>query len=69
MIKTPSNSESAGSAGLSTPAAVVVIVLLLGGTIYLWRARYIRRKTAYAIMSILVISLVALTVWQYLYPT
>jgi hypothetical protein len=58
----------AGTGGLASPALIVVLVLLLGATIYLWRARYMRRRTAYFTMAILVIALVGLGAWMYLNP-
>jgi hypothetical protein len=60
--------NAANSAGLSTPAIVVALVLLLGATIYLWRARYIRRRTAYVTMAVLVLALVLVGVWMYRNP-
>lgn len=59
---------AASSASLMAPAIIVVLVLLLGATIYLWRARYIHRRTAYVTMLILVVALAALAAWMYLYP-
>jgi len=41
---------------------------LLGATIYLWRARYIRTRTAYLTMAVLAVALVCLGAWMYLYP-
>lgn len=43
-------------------------MLVLGATIYLWRARYIRRRTAYITMLVLVLALGGLAAWMYLYP-
>ena len=37
---------------------VVVLVVMLGATIYLWRNRYMRRRTAYVTMSVLVVLLI-----------
>jgi hypothetical protein len=56
------------SATLALPAVIVITVLILGAVIYLWRARYIRRKTAYVLMTILVLTLIGLGVWMYEYP-
>ena len=44
--------------GFASPALVVVLVLLLGATIYLWRARYMRRTTAYVVMAVLVAAII-----------
>jgi hypothetical protein len=41
----------------------------LGATIYLWRARYIRSRTAYVMMLVLVLVLVGLGAWMYAHPT
>jgi hypothetical protein len=38
---------------------------VLGATAYLWRARYIRRKTAFVTMGVLVIALVFASAWIY----
>jgi hypothetical protein len=46
----------------------VVLVLLIGATFYLWRARYIRRRTAYVVMAVLAIALAGLVFWQYQHP-
>jgi hypothetical protein len=56
------------SASLTAPATIVVLVLLLGATIFLWRARYIRRRSAYLLMLALVLALVALGAWMYANP-
>jgi hypothetical protein len=53
---------------LASPATVVILVLLIGATFYLWRARYIRRNTAYVTMALLVVALAALIFWQYHHP-
>jgi hypothetical protein len=57
-----------GSAGLGVPAAVVILVLMFGATIFLWQARYIRRSTAFALMAALAIVLIVLGVWSYSHP-
>jgi hypothetical protein len=70
LIRAPKGGGGAASssAGLGIPAIIVVLVLLLGATIYLWRARYIRRSTAYTTMLIIVIALAGLAAWMYFYP-
>lgn len=40
-----------------SPAAIVLIVIVLGATVYLRRAKYIRRKTTYVIVGFLVLVL------------
>jgi len=42
-----------GSAGFGGPLIIVILVLMLGGTVYLWRKRYMRRKTAYLTLAVL----------------
>lgn len=37
---------------------IVILVLMLGAIVYLWRARYLRRRTAYVLMAILVLLLI-----------
>jgi hypothetical protein len=60
--------SAAGSASLASPAIVVVLVLLIGATLYLWRARYIRRRTAFMWIAVYIIVLAALAGWMYLHP-
>lgn len=62
------NEASSGYGFLTTPAVVVVLVLLIGATFFLWRARYIRRKTAYVVMAVLLIALILLASWIYSNP-
>ena len=56
-----------GDTGVTTPAIVVVLVIVLGATIYLRHARYIRRNTAYTTIGLIVLALIALGVWMYFY--
>jgi cation transport ATPase len=68
MIKAPAQATASGSAGLALPSVIVILVILLGATIFLWRARYMRRKTAYMTMAILVIALIGLGASMYAQP-
>lgn len=69
-MRVPKIAESAAnSTSLAVPASIVVLVLVLGATIYLWRARYIRRATAYILMLVLIITLALLGLWMYSHPT
>jgi peptidoglycan/LPS O-acetylase OafA/YrhL len=54
-----------GSSTLASPAAIVLLVLLLGATVYLWRQRYMRRKTAYVLLTILAIALIVVGFFTY----
>ena len=66
LLKTPPNGESASnSAGLASPTIIVALVILLGATLYLWRARYIRPTTAYATLAILGLALILIGAWTY----
>lgn len=56
------------SADLGTPAIVVFLVLALGATIFLWRARYIRRRTAYVAMAVIVVGLIIFGALLYTAP-
>lgn len=68
-MKVPKAAEGvANSAALAGPAIIVVLVLVLGATIYLWRARYIRRRNAYLTMGVLVVALAVLGFWMYSNP-
>lgn len=53
-----SGGGSMGTAGIASPAVIVFLVLLLGATVFLWRARYMRRRTAYWTIGILVLALI-----------
>ena len=59
---------SRGEGGLGAPTAVVVLVLLFGATVYLWRARYIRPVSAYVLMAAYVVAIVAVAIWSYRHP-
>lgn len=59
------SSSSIRSLDMVSPTIVVFLVLLLGATIYLWRARYVRRKTAYVIMAFLGVILIAVGISMY----
>jgi uncharacterized membrane protein len=50
--------SSIRSADLGSPAFIVFLVLALGATIFLWRARYIRRRTAYITMAVIVVGII-----------
>ena len=59
MRAAPMASDSGGSFSLASPTLLVILILMLGATIYLWRNRYLRRKTAYVVMAILVVAAIA----------
>jgi hypothetical protein len=69
-MKLPKASQVAASNGaaLGVPAAVVILVILLGAVIYLRQAKYIRRQTAYTSIAVLVLALGGLCAWIYLTP-
>lgn len=52
------SSGGGGSGGFSGAPVIVILVLMLGAIVYLWRARYLRRRTAYVLMAILVLLLI-----------
>ncbi|MGE5563370.1 MAG: hypothetical protein ACM3ZV_08670 [Bacillota bacterium] len=60
MIRAPraETGDLSAGAGLTGPGIVVILVLLLGATVYLRRTRYIRRRTAYVLIAIFGLSLV-----------
>jgi hypothetical protein len=59
---------SRGEGGLGAQTAVVILVLLFGATVYLWRARYIRPVTAYVLMALYVVAIGAIAIWSYRHP-
>ena len=63
-IKLDTTTDSAAS--VSAPVIVVLIVLMLGATIFLWRSRYIRRRTAFITMTVLLLALVAASLSLYM---
>ena len=69
LMRTSKGPASAtDTASLGAPTVVVILVLMLGATIYLWRARYIRRTTAYSLMAILVVAIAVIGAWTYSHP-
>ena len=67
-MKIPLRQETgdiSAASGLTGPGIVVILVLLLGATIYLWRTKYIRRRTAYTLMAIFGISLILFGLLSY----
>lgn len=67
MMKEPVEAGAGGSA-LASPAVIVVGVLMLGATIYLWRAGYMHPRTGYVLTILLTIALIGLGVYMYLSP-
>lgn len=67
LIKAPTSGEESGigSGDLVGPAALVILVLILGATIYLWQAGYIRRVTAFFTILFLVAMIVVAGFWIY----
>jgi len=59
-MRAPLQTGSEGTTSLASPAIIVLLVLMLGATIYLWRARYLRPRTAYLAMGILSVLLIIL---------
>jgi hypothetical protein len=58
-MKAPSPVESGGSAGIGGPTTLILLVLMLGATVYLWRMRYMRRKTFYVVFVLIVLLIIA----------
>ena len=53
---------------LTSPLVFVSLVLFLGATVFLWRARYIRRRSAYVTMAVLLALLIFYGAWVYSNP-
>jgi uncharacterized protein YqgC (DUF456 family) len=58
---------SASTGGLTSPAIIVFLVIFLGAVIYLWRARYIRRTTAFFLIGVLLLILIVYGAYVYTY--
>jgi uncharacterized protein YqgC (DUF456 family) len=58
-MKAPRAIDSEGSAGLGSPVTLILLILILGAVIYLWRMRYIRRKTFYVVFLIVILLIFA----------
>ena len=67
-MKGPRGQGGLDGASLGAPTAVVVLVLLFGATIYLWRARYIRPSSAYVLMAVYILAIIGLGIWTYRHP-
>ena len=65
-MKTAELSSSGGLIG--SPIAIIVLILLLGATIFLWRARYIHYKTAYVCMALIIGFTAFIAYWTYFHP-
>lgn len=61
----PDAGGQGGTSSIASPAVIVVLVLLLGATVYLWRSRYMRRKTAYGTIGVLVLLLLLVGLGMY----
>lgn len=65
-MRLPNQSAAGGaSASLARPALVVILVLLIGATVYLWRARYLRPSTAYYTLGFFTIALIVIGALMY----
>jgi len=63
MRKIPVEGGSAASGSIAPQVAIVLIVLILGASFYLWRMRYLRSRAA--IVTILgVIIMLAVLAWN-----
>ena len=60
-MKAPLASENGQSAAaaLANPAVLVILIIIFGATVYLFRQRYIEPRTAYVVMIIVAI----VTIW------
>jgi O-antigen ligase len=59
---------TAGSASLAPAGTIVLLVILIGATIFLWRNRFMRRRTAQITIAVLLVLLVATAAWVYTNP-
>lgn len=57
--------EALASASVTSQLAVVFLVIAFGATVYLWRARYIRRRSAYVTMGVLGFAILFLGLMMY----
>jgi Na+/H+ antiporter NhaC len=65
-MRLPNQSAAGGaSASLASPALVVILVLLIGATVYLWRARYLRPSTAYYTLGFFTVALIVIGALMY----
>jgi len=58
-------SPTGGSAGVGGAPLIIILVLMLAATVYLWRTRYIRRRTAHIMMGVLIVALIAIGIFMY----
>jgi hypothetical protein len=54
-----------GGADNLSAVALIVLLLMLGGGVYLFRAEYIGKRSGVITIVILVMALIALSVWMY----
>ena len=67
MMKEPVQAGAGGGA-LANPAVIVVVVLMLGATVYLWRGGYMHPRTGLVLTIVLTIALIVLGIYMYLSP-
>ena len=65
MRTLPSAGQGSSAGGFANPAIIILLVLILGATFYLWRQRYMRRKTAFVVMSVLARAIIAIGLLDY----
>lgn len=58
MIR-PMGSDGGESAISASPILLVILIMMLGATVFLWRTRFIRRKTAYIAFAVLTVAVIA----------
>jgi uncharacterized protein YqgC (DUF456 family) len=59
MKAPPGATETGASAGMGGPTTLILLILVLGATVYLWRMRYMRRKTFYVVCALVVVLIIA----------
>ena len=58
-------SQGGESSSLASTVGIIILVLILGSTVYLWRTGYTRPRTAYVMIILLLTALVSLGYWTY----
>ena len=65
-MKTPITEQAGNSgSGVTSAAVIVVLVLMIGASIYLWKTGYMRPRTAIVTTTLLFIALILVSFWIY----
>ena len=57
-MRGPTSSSTTNWSSIGQPMAIVLVVLIIGASIYLWRMRYLRSRAAMITIAMTVLALI-----------